>query len=206
MDTDNAVERRESLGEVLNGDRIMSSSYKLDFRIEKKMEPVCKKKLSKNDIEKFRNAVKEDYYYQMYYDDLPLWGFIGKIEEFGISINDTGPQYYLFKNIQFDIFYNENNVIEIKSFSDPHYVVDITENVEGELEFTYSVSWHKTMFSFNRRTEKYLRNAWIPQHSRIHWFSIANAIVVSILLVGFLAAVFMRSLKNDLVRYSHYMW
>ena len=25
--------------------------------------------------------MKDDYYFQMYYDDLPIWGFIGKIEK-----------------------------------------------------------------------------------------------------------------------------
>ena len=26
-------------------------------------------------------AVKEDYYFQMFYDDLPIWGFVGKFEK-----------------------------------------------------------------------------------------------------------------------------
>lgn len=26
-------------------------------------------------------AVKSDYYFQMFYDDLPIWGFIGKLEK-----------------------------------------------------------------------------------------------------------------------------
>ena len=25
-------------------------------------------------------AVREDYYFQMFYDDLPIWGFIGRLE------------------------------------------------------------------------------------------------------------------------------
>jgi hypothetical protein len=29
----------------------------------------------------FLQAVKEDWYFQMYYDDLPVWGFIGKMEK-----------------------------------------------------------------------------------------------------------------------------
>jgi hypothetical protein len=26
-------------------------------------------------------AVEDDWYFQMYYDDLPVWGFIGKMEK-----------------------------------------------------------------------------------------------------------------------------
>ena len=25
--------------------------------------------------------MKEDYYFQMFYDDLPIWGFVGKFEK-----------------------------------------------------------------------------------------------------------------------------
>lgn len=36
-------------------------------------------------------AVREDWYFQMYYDDLPVWGFIGKMEK--IISAGTRPQY-----------------------------------------------------------------------------------------------------------------
>lgn len=26
-------------------------------------------------------AVKDDWYFQMYYDNLPVWGFVGKVEK-----------------------------------------------------------------------------------------------------------------------------
>jgi len=76
-------DKSEALGEVLNGDRLVDAPYKLDFRVDLESKPVCSKKLTTEDVAKFRNAVAKDYYFQMYYDDLPLWGFIGKVEKGG---------------------------------------------------------------------------------------------------------------------------
>ncbi len=40
-------------------------------------------------------AVKEDYYFQMFYDDLPIWGFVGKMEKIS-KPHGTEHRYYLF--------------------------------------------------------------------------------------------------------------
>lgn len=41
-------------------------------------------------------AVKEDYYFQMFYDDLPIWGFVGKIDKVVQPQGTTENRYYLF--------------------------------------------------------------------------------------------------------------
>ena len=74
-------EKKEALGEVLNGDRLVSAPYNLEFLKDKNSVSVCQKRLSKEEVAKFRSAVRKDYYFQMYYDDLPIWGFIGKIDK-----------------------------------------------------------------------------------------------------------------------------
>ena len=40
-------------------------------------------------------AVKEDYYFQMFYDDLPIWGFVGKMEKID-KPHGAEFRYYLF--------------------------------------------------------------------------------------------------------------
>ena len=51
----------------------------------------------------------------MFYDDLPIWGFIGKIEKILHPGDHTQYKYYLFTHIHFDILYNGNRVIEVRS-------------------------------------------------------------------------------------------
>jgi hypothetical protein len=56
---------------------------------------------------------------QMYYDDLPLWGFIGKVEKILWPGQPAEMRYYLFTHVHFDISYNNDRVIEINVSTDP---------------------------------------------------------------------------------------
>lgn len=135
---DDVKEKREALGEVLNGDRLVSAPYVLDFLMDKESEVVCRKRLTKKEVAQFRSAVDKDYYFQMYYDDLPIWGFIGKVDREG-KVVPSDYRYYLYKHIQFDVLYNNDHVIEVNARMDPHSVIDLTEDKEVDAEFTYSM-------------------------------------------------------------------
>ena len=151
--------------------------------------------------------MREDYYFQMYYDDLPIWGFIGKVEKV-LGGQEPVLRYYLFTHVHFDIAYNDYQVIEINVSTDPSHTLDISPdelvNKEDTLnvEFSYSVHWKQTHIPFERRMEKYSRYSFLPQHLEIHWFSIINSCVTVLLLTGFLATILMRILKNDFVKYT----
>ncbi|KAJ8470526.1 hypothetical protein OPV22_024869 [Ensete ventricosum] len=198
---DHVTEKKEALGEVLNGDRLVDAPYELNFGEEKRSKSLCKKALSKKDVGKLRDAVSKDYYFQMYYDDLPLWGFLGRIKK--DKPDSSKSKYLLFKHIHFEILYNGDRVIEINVQTDPNLSVDITDDKEINVEFSYSVSWKKTEVPFEKRMEKYSKSSFLPHHLEIHWFSIVNSCVTVLLLTGFLATILMRVLKNDLNKYSH---
>lgn len=170
--------------------------YKLNFRENKIAETLCHKKLEGDDVVKFRDAVMNDFYYQIYYDDLPFWGFVGKIEDSWTL--EGAPKYFLFKHVQFDVLYNGNQVIEVRAFSDPDQVVDITEDVGVDVKFTYSVIWNATSAAFETRMDRYSRSSSLPVHQQIHWFSFVNSVIIIMLLMGLLTLLFMRRLKNDL--------
>jgi len=199
---DKVKEKSEALGEVLNGDRLVDAPYKLDFRDEVESKAVCSKKLTTEDVVKFRNAVAKDYYFQMYYDDLPLWGFIGKVEKGGKD-DPSEWKYYLYRHIIFDILYNNDRVIEINVHTDQSALVDLTEDKETSVEFLYSAKWKETPTPFEKRMEKYSSSSNMPHHLEVHWFSIINSCVTVLLLTGFLATILMRVLKNDFVKYAH---
>ncbi|KAJ0238025.1 hypothetical protein HA466_0245280 [Hirschfeldia incana] len=194
-------DKKEALGEVLNGDRLVSAPYKLNFRDEKDSETYCKKKLSREEVEQFRKAVEKDYYFQMYYDDLPIWGFIGKVDKESKS-DPSEFKYFLYKHIQFEILFNKDRVIEINARMDPHSLVDLTEDKEVDAEFMYTVKWKETETPFEKRMDKYAMSSSLPHHLEIHWFSIINSCVTVLLLTGFLATILMRVLKNDFMKYA----
>ncbi|KAL9678712.1 hypothetical protein QQ045_016561 [Rhodiola kirilowii] len=154
------TEKKEALGEVLNGDRLVSAPYKLDILSEKDSEVVCKKRLSKEEVVKFREAVSKDYYFQMYYDDLPIWGFISKVEKEG-KTDPNEFKYVLYKHIQFEIMYNKDRVIEISARMDPHSVVDLTEDKGVDVEFMYTAKWKETEIPYEKRMDKYSQNFFL---------------------------------------------
>ncbi|XP_048229743.1 transmembrane 9 superfamily member 3 isoform X1 [Ricinus communis] len=192
---DHLKEKTEALGEVLNGDRLVSAPYKLNFRDEKDTAVVCRKKLTKEEVGRFRSAVDKDYYFQMYYDDLPVWGFIGKIDK-------QDNKYFLYKHIQFDVLYNKDRVIEVNTRMDPQSLLDLTEDKNVDAEFLYTVKWKETDIPFEKRMDKYSFSSSLPHHLEIHWFSIINSCVTVLLLTGFLATILMRVLKNDFMKYA----
>ncbi|KAH7307317.1 hypothetical protein KP509_22G054000 [Ceratopteris richardii] len=189
------TEKREALGEVLNGDRLVYASYQLNFGEDKDSEILCKKLLTREEVKSFRDAVKQDYYFQMYYDDLPVWGFIGKTD-------DQELKYLLSTHLHFEIYYNKDRVVEIAAISDPAHFVDISEDKEVDVVFKYSVRWKETDKPFESRMDIYTRTSFRPEHLEIHWFSIINSCVTVFLLTGFLATILMRVLKNDFIKYS----
>ncbi|XP_057547974.1 transmembrane 9 superfamily member 5-like isoform X2 [Amaranthus tricolor] len=198
---DPMVRRKESLGEVLSGDRLTNSRYEMKFQEMKVVEILCAKTLNKEEVVKFRDAIQRDFYFQMYYDDLPLWGYIGKVEKASLSLDVKGPRFYLFTHVQFDVLYNGNHVIEVLAFSDPNHVVDITEDAEIDVKFTYSAKWNKTSIPFANRMRRYSKASFLPPIQQLHWFSIINSVVIILLSMGLLAMLYWWNIQSDLKKY-----
>jgi hypothetical protein len=205
---DKLKHKREGLGEVVDGNRLIHTPYDLAFRVERDHATLCNKELNQKELDQFRKALEQDYYFNMFYDDLPIWGFIGKLEKVqkpgGVEL-----RYFLFTHVHFEIHYNADRIIEINVSTDPSQTVDISPDVasktDGQLipaEFTYSVTWRETVVPFEKRMDKYRKYQFLPQHLEIHWFSIINSCVTVLLLTGFLATILMRVLKNDFIKYS----
>ncbi len=212
--------KAESLGEVVDANRLVSSSYEIFFRVDLEYAKLCSTTLDSSAIHKFKKAVKRDYYFQFFFDSLPLWGFIGKVEK------EKDPQHaqfedihmsekshlsiphmersYLFTHLHFDIHFNDDRVIEVSLSTDPTQVVDITE-VGPEpikVDFSYSVKWRSTVIDFSQRMLKYQRYQFLPQHLEIHWFSIINSMITVLLLLAFLTTILLKILKKDFARYN----
>ena len=102
----------------------------------------------------------------MYYDDLPVWGFIGKMEKI-IHHGTSELRYYLFTHIEFDIKYNEDKVIEINVSTNPEQAVDISLDAEIKVKFTYSVRWIPVSTPWEKRLQRYERFPLNPVHLEV---------------------------------------
>ncbi|CAL5427770.1 unnamed protein product [Camellia sinensis] len=194
-------EKKESLGEVLNGDRLASAPYKIDFLVEKDAELACKKKLKKEEVSQFRTALAQDYYIQMYFDDMPVWAFIGQVDRpYLAEKNDY--KYLFFTHMVFEFLYNKEHVIEITARIDQSFVIDLTEDKEVDVEFTYTVKWRETNIPFEKRIEKYYSSP-TPHQLRIHWFAVMNSCLTVLILLGCLVMFYVRVIKKDINKYAN---
>ncbi|XP_054797311.1 transmembrane 9 superfamily member 2-like [Prosopis cineraria] len=190
-------EKKETFGEVLNGDRLVAAPYKINFLIDREPEIICSKRLTREEVTKFRTAVLRNYFFQMYLDDLPIWSSIGRFES-EAEDDRTGPTVLLFRHIKFEILYNEDRVIDIVVQNDPTVLADLPEDKAVDIDFSYSVVWTEADTPFEKRLEKYSRTSLLQHHLEIHWFTIIH----SCFTCGLLATILRRKLKNDFVKFT----
>uniref|UniRef100_A0A146RJW8 Transmembrane 9 superfamily member n=1 Tax=Fundulus heteroclitus TaxID=8078 RepID=A0A146RJW8_FUNHE len=201
-----------SLGEVLDGDRMAESLYHIRFRENVERKSLCKLTLSEKQVDELREAIEELYYFEFVLDDIPIWGFVGYIEESGFLPHSH--KVGLWTHLDFNIEYNGDSVIfanvsvkDVKPFPLEEGAGAAVGGVGvggGSLTVThtYSVRWYESNLPSSRRGERLRDYSFFPKTLEIHWLSIINSLVLVVLLLGFVIIILMRVLKNDFARYN----
>ncbi|KAI1902155.1 hypothetical protein AGOR_G00041790 [Albula goreensis] len=198
-----------SLGEVLDGDRMAESLYDIRFRKNVDKQTLCQLTLSETEVEKLREAIEELYYFEFVLDDIPMWGFVGYMEESGFLPHSH--KVGLWTHLDFNIEFNGNSVIFANVSVKDVKPVPLEESGgvepgtgDGGIKVThsYSVRWFESPLTHERRAERLRDYSFFPKTLEIHWLSIINSLVLVILLLGFVIIILMRVLKNDFARYN----
>ena len=196
-----------SLGELFTGDRKTTSNYDITFRDDVTWRVLCSKTLERKDINLFRKAVEEEYYFELFMDGLPMWGFVGDFHDDFVWHRETKSHHYIFTHLKFDIAYNVDakgyqNIVGVNITTDPKIRTDLHMDVnQVDVDFTYSVKWHHSNVKLVDRTKAYNQVHFLPGQIQIHWLSVINSCVLVVLLVSFLAIILMKVLRSDIVRY-----
>ncbi|GLV32142.1 Transmembrane 9 superfamily protein member 3 [Carabus blaptoides fortunei] len=177
----------ETLSEALQGVELEFSGLDIEFKAEITTTNYCGVQLDEEKYKAFVYAVKNHYWYQMYIDDLPIWGIVGEVGD---------NNYYIWTHKKFDIGYNGKQIVDVNITSENKVLLKPTT----KLDFTYEVNWKPSEVKFENRFDKYLDPNFF-QH-RIHWFSIFNSFMMVIFLVGLVSMILMRTLRKDYARYS----
>eukprot|EP00271_Cylindrocystis_brebissonii_P003027 TRINITY_DN1377_c0_g1_i1.p1 TRINITY_DN1377_c0_g1~~TRINITY_DN1377_c0_g1_i1.p1 ORF type:complete len:600 (+),score=132.97 TRINITY_DN1377_c0_g1_i1:226-2025(+) len=189
------------LGEVLEGNELIDSQMEFKFRMDMQKRTICSLTLAAMTSQKFRQAIERNYWYELFMDDLPIWGFVGETvpSEKNDQVAGSGgseDQVLIYTHKSFDINYNGEQIIHVNLTSEnPQPVVP-----GGVLEFTYSVNWQRTDIPFSKRFDRYLDYNFFEH--QIHWFSIFNSFMMVIFLTGLVSMILMRTLRNDYAKYA----
>jgi len=178
---------REGLGEALMGYELRRSGIDIKFQQDLDTTKICTQVLSKPDASKFKYAINNGYWFQMYLDDLPIYGVVGE------KIDD---KVYIFTHKKFIMTFNKDRVIQVNLTNENLVLVE----PEEEIKFTYSVNWYPTDVEFEDRFDNYLDDNFFEH--QIHWFSIFNSFMMVVFLTGLVAMILMRTLKKDFARYA----
>ena len=115
-----AIRHRQRLGESIVGDRRETSPYEITFQDSVEWRLLCKTTLDTSDSEKLKQSILNSYFFEMFVEDLPMWGYIGDIAEYDFIANEvegTG-SVYLFPHLHFHLGYNNNKIVSAKVTTD----------------------------------------------------------------------------------------
>lgn len=160
----------ETLSEALQGVELEFSGYAIDFKgnnfntkkfclVSKVINvpllfsfflddispiEICMIDLDEQKVTAFTYAVRNNYWYQMYIDGLPIWGRVGE--------RGDDKKYYIYAHKKFEIGYNGKRIVDVKLTTERK-----EELVAGaKIKVTYEVSFHPSTVEFADRFNKYL--------------------------------------------------
>eukprot|EP01033_Poteriospumella_lacustris_P007248 gene7249-5215_t len=181
------------IGEVLEGNHLQNSGFKLHFKQNVNREDVCDLVLDADKVSAFEMAVDRQYWYELFLDDLPMWGMVGEV----LRDETHGKmEKHIFTHRSLSIAYSGNRIIEVNLTSENPVSIEAGR----KLEFTYSVNWMETGRTFESRFDRYLEYDFFEH--RIHWFSVFNSFMMVIFLCGLVALILLRTLRNDFAKYA----
>lgn len=196
---------KQDLGETLAGSRKVETPYEVTFLDSVPWRSLCEEYMDLEDIQQFKDAIEDDYFFELFVDNLPMWSYVGEVahEEFLLGKSIQGARVYLYPHLHFSFGWNNDQIVAINVTTDPKRRIDITDAVTGqEIIFSYSVEWtHQPWITFENRMKRYEDSAFLPNTFEIHWLSVINSFVLVLLLTAFLAIILMRILKKDFSRY-----
>ncbi|XP_051149742.1 transmembrane 9 superfamily member 1-like [Andrographis paniculata] len=187
-----AAHKWGGLGEVLGGNELIDSQIDIKFKRDVPKATICEIELDAAKAKQFKDAIDNSYWFELFMDDLPLWGFVGEV----VPDRDRDNKHVLWTHKNFIINYNEDQIIHVNLTQHNPKPLE-----EGRLlELTYSVKWVPTNITYARRFDVYLDYPFFEH--QIHWFSVFNSFMMVIFLTGLVSMILMRTLRNDYAKYA----
>jgi len=191
--------RIEGLGSILGGNELKNSGIPIKFKQNQGKSAICTMTINHHETDALIHAIKHKYWYQMYVDDLPLWGMVGDM--LGETDKESELKPHIYTKKSFTFAYNGERIIEVNLTSEePEYLSEFQPGKPQTLTMTYSVNWIASTRTFKNRFDRYLDFDFFEH--QIHWFSLFNSFMMVIFLVGLVSLILMRTLKKDYERFS----
>ena len=138
---------------------------------------LCKQQLTAEQVNQLKEAIHNNWFFEMFIEDLPMWGYIGDIAGEDLILGELeSSRTYLFPHLHFRIGVNDNKIVAVSLSTDSEKKVDITDTTKGvDVDFTYSVEWYpEPELKWRDRMSRYHDSRFLPSTFEVHWLSIIN--------------------------------
>lgn len=226
--TKNARPLHLSLDEVIRGDRIWQSDYKLVFREDSACRRLCDRKTTPASLRRADELIREGYVVQWLIDDIPgATTFISSTDKkkyyaagFPLGFVKDG-RTYLHNHVMLVIRYHTDKLgnqaivgfeVYPRSVSDFHcpgasknyenFLLDVDTEMNVMIPFTYSVYWREeSEIPWSDRWNLFFKNG--GNDGQIHWLSMVNSLVLVSFLSAIVGVVLLRTLNRDIQTYNN---
>ncbi len=192
-------EGRMSLGQIMRGDRLVSSLYRMRAGTGITKESVCSKDLTVNEVDHFIEAIREKYMYEVVIAGLPVSVPFGRYPD---------EQTFLCAHLLFTVGYTPDNKI-VAGSADCVDQVELHEHTPQHIEFFYSVYWemHTEKVDSANFQQSQLNSVMsllgisaIPKVSvSFHWISIVNSLILTLMIFSLVLVILVRVVRSDLL-------
>ncbi|ONH69105.1 Transmembrane 9 superfamily member 3 [Cyberlindnera fabianii] len=217
-----------SLNEVIRGDRIWESDYKLFFAEDAPCHRLCDRITKPEGLRRADELIRSGYVVEWLIDDLPgATTFVSSTDKkkyyaagFPLGFVKDG-RTYLHNHVMLVIRYHtEKNgkhtivgfEVYPRSVSDFHcpgasknfdnYLIDVDAKSNVIIPFTYAVYWREeSSISWNDRWKLFFKSD--INDDGIHWISLINSLVLVAFLSAIVGVVLLRTLNRDIQTYNN---
>nr|CCC94940.1 putative endosomal integral membrane protein [Trypanosoma congolense IL3000] len=175
-------EKSPTLGQILVGRKLLAMNMDVQFGRNVTGGVLCTFKPTKAHIKRLKKMVEREFAYQIFVDELPLWGMLGEV-------TPAGPTIFVHRDFNLGITRNQ--------------IVDATMQTgkaellaeDREYTFTYSVNFTHSSIPFAERFSKYVDKDTLEL--RVRWMSIVNSVYLLSVLVVVIACIILQVLRVD---------
>ncbi|CAF0915524.1 unnamed protein product [Adineta steineri] len=224
--------KSENLGEILRGDRIVTTNFKVEMDTNARCLTLCKDiKLTSEQSTKLAKRIEQNYYVHLLVDNLPCATKFqnpntqATFYEHGYRLGNhmkQSKETYLNNHLIIRLFYHKEseNGYRVVGFEVEPKSID-SKRITAEEGGKCSIQSGEGMQAINPAGENTVTMTyeveWAPSDTRwasrwdtylamtdvqIHWFSLINSVIVVFFLAGILSMIIIKTLRRDIARYN----
>lgn len=206
-----------NLGQVMRGDRIVESDYKLNVGQDLSCRVLCDKPLSVEEAMQAKKLILQDYQVEWILDDMPSstafytsevktkryrTGFpLGQVINGRTYINNHVALNIMYDNVDqdhirivgFEVYPESYRADECEPSTIDFERQEVSER-RSSVRYRYSVNWQlNTGISWEQRWDMYL----LASDNSLHWYAIINSLVIVLFMTAITAVILMKTIRKD---------